>query len=168
MFNYKRTKKPNSRYSSEEYMPKIIEKMYNLGKSFSYEQDYPKMNYSLKINRLKISAKELNNEIKLYRQDLDSFLIENNSMESQLNNNYNKLKNELNNNIHIIKNKIDDKSSEQNKFYSKIEDEFEEMKRADIDIKKLINDFSERINKIKKKLNENNQKRSINDYKENF
>ena len=43
MFNYKRTKKPNSRYSSEEYMQKIIEKMYNLGKNFSYEQDYPKM-----------------------------------------------------------------------------------------------------------------------------
>ena len=51
MFNYKRTKKPNSRYSSEEYMPRIIEKMYNLGGSFSYEQDYPKKNYSLKINK---------------------------------------------------------------------------------------------------------------------
>ena len=165
MFNYKKTIKPNSRYSSEEYMPRIIEKMYNLGGSFSYEQDYPKMNYSLKINKLKISAKELNNEIKLYRQDLDNFLIENNSMESQLNNNYNKLKNELNNNIHIIKNKINDNSSEQNKFYSKIKEDFEEMKRINIDIKKLINDVSERINKIKKKINENNQNRPINDYK---
>ena len=168
MFNYKRAKKPNNRYSSEEYMPRIIEKMYNLGGSFSYEQDFPKMNYSLKINKLKVSAKELNNEIKLYRQDLDGFLTENNSMEIQLNNNYNEVKKELNNNIHVIKNKIDDKSSEQNKFNSKMKEEFEEMKKTDINIKKLIHDVSENINKIKKKINDNKQKNYFNDYQEHF
>ena len=152
MFNYKKTKKPNSRYDSEEYMPRIIEKMFQMGGTFSYDQENLKMNYSMKINRLKTSTKELNNQLKLYREDLDNFFIENNSLQSQLKNNYKNLKNELNNNIQVVKTKIDEQSSNQKKFETKLKEDFVELENSNTNIKKLINDVSERIDKLNIKL----------------
>ena len=154
MFNYKKPKNKNYRYNSEDYMPRIIEKMYKLGRSFTYEQNNPQMNYSIKINKLKTSTKELNNQIKIYRENLDNLFNENNRVSSKLKNDYNNVKNELNNNIQTIKIKIDEYSIEQKKFNEKINKDFLDLKQSDINIKNLINNISQKLEKINKKIYE--------------
>ena len=150
MFNYRRPK--NHRYNSPEYMPKIIEKMYNIGGNFSYERNNSEMNYNIKINKLKTSTKELNNQLKIYREDLDDFYEENKIISSKLRLDYKNLKNELNNNINIVKEKIDKNMNEQNKFNQKINKDFLELKQYSSNIQGLINDVTDRLNNLNKKL----------------
>ena len=162
MFNYKKQKNQNNRYNSQEYMPKIIEKMYNLGRSFSYEGNNFNMNYNKKINKLKTSTKELNNQIKIYREDLDKFYEENNIISSQLKLDYIKLNNELNNNINIIKEKIDKQMIEQKKFNRHIKEEFLDLKNTNNNIINLINNVGEQLYELNKKMAEkkiNNKKK---------
>ena len=155
MFNYKSPQRQNYRYNSEENMPNIIEKMYKLGGKFSYNNKSPQMNYSIKINKLKMSSKELNNQIRLYREDIDKIYIENNSMYAQLRNDYKDVKKELNNNIDNIKIKIDEQSVEQKNFNQHLNRELFDLKCSNFDLKKKIDDISERIYKIHNKILDN-------------
>ena len=152
MFNYKNPKKHNNRYNSEENIPKIIEKMYNIGGKFSYDRHNSQMNYTIKLNNLKVSSKSLNNQVKFFREDLDNIFNENNSISEQLRNNYKNLKKELNNNIDTIKIKIDENSLEQTKKHQELKKELLDLKSSSCDMQRLINNLSEKINEIHNKM----------------
>ena len=152
MFNYRTPKKPNNRYRYEENIPKIIEKMYNIGGKFSYENNNSQMNYTIKLNNLKLSSKSLNIQVKSYGDDIDNIYNDNNLISTQLRNNYKNLKKELNNNIDTIKLKIDEHSLEQTKKHQQLKKDLFDLRSSNYDIQKLINDLSEKLDKIHNKM----------------
>ncbi len=152
MFNYRRPKNNMYRYKSHEYMPRIIDKIYESGGIFSYEQKNSQMNYSIKLNKIKISTKELNNEIKSYREDLDNVFEDNNKIYLKLKENYKNVKKELNNNINTIKLKIDEQNIQQKNFNEKIKYEFSDLRQSNSNIQNLINDTSFKIEQLQKKI----------------
>ena len=166
MFNYKRPKQYHNRYISEEYKPRIIDKIYKLGGNFSYEHNNSQMNYSIKIKKLKLSTKELNNEIKFYREDLDNVFSENNKISTQLKKNYQNIKKELYNNIETIKNKIDEQNIQQTKFNTYASREFLDLKNKNYEIQNLINNLALKIEKINIKILDNNKYNKNNKNKE--
>ena len=169
MFNYKRPKKYHNRYNSEEYKPRIIDKLYKLGGNFSYDQNNSQMNYSIKLKNLKLSTKELNNEIKFYREDLDNAFKENNKIKVQLKNNYHNIKKELYNNIEAIKNKIDNQNIQQKNFNMHISNELLDLKNNNYKIQNLINNISLKIGIIHKKISDKNKnkedKKNLSNYR---
>ena len=152
MFNYKRQNCNYKRFKSEDYMPRIIDKIYKSGEIFPYAQKNIQMNYSIKLNKLKISTKELNNEIKLYRDDLDNIFIDNKKISSQLKNNYHNVRKELNNNINTIKLKIEEHNIQQKNFNQNINNEFLNFKQSNKNIQDLINNISIKLEKLQKKI----------------
>ena len=98
MFNYKENPftKKNKRYNSDEYLPQYIEKMYMMGGKFQYEnKKNSEMNYSIKLNKLKESTKELNDGISSYKDDMDKLYKENKFIKNKFKENYKSLKDEI-------------------------------------------------------------------------
>ena len=110
------------------------------------------MNYTIKLNNLKLSSKSLNIQVKSYRDDIDNIYNDNYLISTQLRNNYKNLKKELNNNIDTIKLKIDEHSLEQTKKHQQLKKDLFDLRSSNYDIQKLINDLSEKLGKIHNKL----------------
>lgn len=160
MFNYKenpftKKNKKNKRYDDEEYLPQYIEKMYIMGGKFPYENNKSaEMNYSLKINKLKESTKELNEEISSYKDDMDKLYKENRFIKNKFKENYKSLKDEIDNGIHDIENEIERQLNQQKIIDYGFKNEMTEMKKKNVELEDLVKNIEGRINNLNKIVGE--------------
>ena len=156
MFNYKENPftKKNKRYNSDEYLPQYIEKMYMMGGKFQYENKKSEMSYSIKLNKLKESTKELNEEISSYKDDMDKLYKENKIMKIKFKENYKLLKKEIDNGIRNIQKEIDNNLNQQKVIDFGFKNEMMEMKKKNVELEDMVKNIEERINNLNEVVGE--------------